>query len=112
VSLRQEFGGEASGGLDALFASDPMEDRTGDAAGPRWVLEAAYGAPVLAGRWIGAPYAGVDLAPDARELSLGWRLTPEAARAPDLSLDLKAVRREDDATEPEQRVGVEITLRW
>jgi len=117
--LGQNFGGPAGGGLEALFTSAPMEDRTGSAASStggaadrRWAMEAAYGLPTFGGRWIGSPYAGTALATDARDYTLGWRLTPGAANAPNLSFDLKAVRRESDTIEPQHIIGFETTLRW
>ncbi len=112
LSLRQEFGGQANGGLDALFAPNPLEDRTGSEASSRWAMEAAYGFPAFGGRWTGSPHAGLGLATGARDYSLGWRLTPEAANAPDLSFGLRATRRESDTAQAEHTVGVEITARW
>ena len=112
LSLRQEFGGQANGGLDALFQPAALEDRTGGEATSRWSMEAAYGFPAFGGRWTGSPHVGLGLATAARDYSLGWRLTPEAANAPDLSFGLKATRRESAAQTPEHTVGVEITARW
>ena len=112
-SLRQELGTRAGGGLDALFAPDPLEDRTGSvAAASRWAMEAAWGLPAFGGRWTGSPHMGLGLSTGARDYSVGWRLTPEAASAPDLSFGLRATRRESDAAAPEHTVGVEISARW
>ena len=113
LSLRQDFGGRATGGLDALFQPDPLDDRTGGGeATSRWAMEAAYGLPVFGGRWTGSPHVGLGLATAARDYSLGWRLAPEAANAPDLSFGVKATRRESDYAEPEHTFGVELTARW
>ena len=112
LSLRQDFGGRAQGGLDALFAPDPLEDRTGSEAASRWALEAAYGLPAFGGRWTGSPHAGFGLATGGRDYSLGWRLAPEAANAPDLSFGVKATRRESDTQAAEHTFGVELTARW
>ena len=112
LSLRQDFGGRAQGGLDALFAPDPLEDRTGSEATSRWALEAAYGLPAFGGRWTGSPHMGFGLATGARDYSLGWRLAPEAANAPDLSFGVKATRRESDTQAAEHTFGVELTARW
>ena len=49
LSLRQEIGGPAKGGLDALFVNDPLEDCTGSEATSRWSAEAAYGFPAFGG---------------------------------------------------------------
>ena len=112
LSLRQTLGGQASGGLDALFTPAPLEDRTGSEATSRWSMEAAYGVPAFGGRFTGSPHVGLGLATGTRDYSLGWRLTPEGRGAPDLSLGVKATRRESDTQAPEHTVGVEATMRW
>ena len=112
LSLRQEFGGQANGGLDALFQPATLEDRTGSEATSRWAMEAAYGFPAFGGRWTGSPHVGLGLATGARDYSLGWRLVPEAANAPDLSFGLKATRRESGTAQAEHTVGFEATARW
>ena len=111
-ALRQELGGRANGGLDALFAPAPLEDRTGSEATRRWAMEAAYGFPAFGGRFTGSPHVGLGLATGARDYSVGWRLTPEAASAPDLSFGLRATRRESATAEPEHAMGLEITAHW
>ena len=112
LSLRQDFGGQAQGGLDALFNPAPLEDRTGSEAQSRWTMEAAYGVPAFGGRFTGSPHVGLGLSTGTRDYSLGWRLTPEGRAAPDLSLGVKATRRESDTAAPEHTVGVEATMRW
>ena len=112
LSLRQDFGGQAQGGLDALFVNDPLEDRAGSEAASRWAMEAAYGLPVFGDRFTGSPHVGFGLSTGARDYSLGWRLTPEAATAPDLSFGVRATRRESDTAEAEHTVGFELTARW
>ncbi len=122
LSLSQDWGGRAKGGLDALFASDPLADRSGSGdATARWQAEAAYGFPAFGGRFTGSPHMGLGLATGARDYSLGWRLTPAApsagsgqanANAPDLSFGVKATRRESDTAQPEHRFGFEAVARW
>ena len=75
-------------------------------------MEAAYGLPAFGGRFTASPHMGLGLAAGARDWSLGWRLAPETANAPDLSFGLKATRRESDSAPPEHTVGVELGLRW
>ena len=111
LSLRQEMGGQAGGGIDALFADNPLSDRAGSDAASRWTAEAAYGFPAFAGRFTGSPHVGVGLATGARDYSLGWRWTP-AANAPELSFGVKATRHESDTDAPEHTVGLEATARW
>ena len=114
LTLRQDWGGSAQGGLDALFATDPLADRTGTAeATSRWQAEAAYGLPAFSGRFTGSPHVGLGLATGARDYTLGWRLSPAAnANAPDLSFGVKATRRESDTAAPEHTVGFEAVARW
>ncbi len=112
-ALRQDWGGQAEGGLDALFQADPLSDRTGSGStsGSRWSAEGAYGFPAFSGRFISSPHMGLGLATGARDSSLGWRLTP-ARNAPDFSFGLKATRRESDGAGPEHTLGFEISARW
>ena len=114
LALRQEMGGQAKGGLDALFRADPLEDRAGSGeAAARWQAEAAYGFPAFSGRFTGSPHVGLGLATAARDYSVGWRLTPAAnANAPDISFGVRATRRESDTAMPEHTVGFEINARW
>ena len=114
LALRQEMGGQAKGGLNALFRANPLEDRTGSGeTDARWTAEAAYGFPAFSGRFTGSPHVGLGLATAARVYSLGWRLTPAAnANTPDTSFGVRATRRESDGTVPEHTVGFEINARW
>ncbi len=111
--LGQDWGGQASGGLDALFAPEPLEDREGSTeTAARWSMEAAWGFPAFDGRFTGSPHMGLGLATGARDYTLGWRLIPEAATAPNLSFGLRATRRESEGARPEHTVGVEFSASW
>ena len=120
-SLRQDFGGQASGGLDALFQPAPLDtgtldegsgsERTGAEATSRWTAQIAYGLPAFGGRWTGSPHAGLGLSPDTRDYTLGWRWTP-AENAHPLTFGLKATRRESDGAAPEHALGFEASARW
>ena len=111
-SLRQDFGGQAQGGLDALFQSAPLDERSGAEATSRWTAEAAYGLPAFGGRYTGSPHAGLGLATGTRDYTLGWRWTPHGASAPGLSFGLEATRRESDGAAPEHALGFEASARW
>ena len=113
LALRQELGARSDGGLDALFAPAPLDERTGGETTSRWTAQAAYGRPVFGGRFTAGPHAGLGLATGARDYTLGWRLSPAAnANAPDLSFGLEATRRESAGAAPEHRVGFEVRARW
>ena len=111
MTLSQDWGGSARGGLDALFTPAPLDERTGGDAASRWTAEAAWGFPAFGGRFTASPHVGLSLATDARDYTLGWRWTP-APGAPDLSVGLEAVRRESGADAPEHAVGIEVRASW
>ena len=113
LSLRQDWGGAATGGLDALFASDPLAQRPGTTAPAmsRWMAEGAWGFPVFGGRFTGSPHVGLGLAPGTRDYRLGWRLVPDATLSA-LALDLQVTRRERDAARPAHTVGLELSTQW
>ena len=113
LSLRQEFGGRAQGGLDALFQPATLEDRAGGGeASSRWTLEAGWGVAAFGGRFVGTPHVGVSASAFGRDLSVGWRLAPEAAAAPGPSLGVEAARREGGAAGAEHGVRIEVSARW
>ena len=110
-TLRHELGGQASGGLDALFDAESIGERPGSELMPRWTAEAAWGLPAFSGLYTGSPHVGYGLAPNGREYTLGWRLEP-APNGPDLSLGIKTTRRDSDHAPAEHRFGLEIRTRW
>ena len=110
-SLRQDFGGPAQGGLDALFAPAPLDERSGSEATSRWTAQIAYGLPAFGGRWTASPHAGLGLATGARDYTLGWRWTP-AENAHPFSFGLKATRRQSDGAAPEHALGFEASASW
>ena len=111
LSLNQEVGVRAKGGLEAVFDSEPLATRTDGEKENRIRLEAAYGVPILGGRFIGSPNMGLGLATGSREYSLGWKVTPER-HAPDLSFGVRATRTESDALLPAHAIRFETVFRW
>jgi len=111
-SLRQQWGGQATNGLESLFDAAPLGKRAENSeARSRWTMEMAYGYSVLGGQFVSAPHVGFGYASDIRDYSIGWRLTPEL-HAPNLSLSLKAVRRQSEGNESQDSVRFEISSRW
>ncbi|MCY4155384.1 MAG: hypothetical protein OXF58_08695, partial [Gammaproteobacteria bacterium] len=110
LSLRQDFGGPAQGGLDALFRPETPQPRHGAQDAARWTLEADYGLPALQGRFSARPLAGIGRAGGVQDYHLGWQLTPAAAHAPDISFSARAVRRVPARAAAEH--GIELRLNW
>ena len=111
VTMGQDWGGEATGGIDALFAANPLEQRSGVEGTSRWTLEAAYGLPAFAGRFTGAPYVGLALAAGARDYTVGWRLTSEVTEQ-DITFEVKATRSESSDARPDHGVELDIRRTW
>ena len=112
LTVHKQVGGSSEGGVDALFAPTPLEDRTGSGDDSRWGMEAAYGFPVGDGSYTGSPTAGVDIAEQSRDYSVGWRLTPESRNAPDFSLGVTGTRRVSTIEPPDHMTSVDVTTRW
>ncbi len=112
LTVHKQVGGSSEGGVDALFAPTPLEDRTGSGDDSRWGMEAAYGFPVGDGSYTGSPTAGVDIAEQSRDYSVGWRLTPESRNAPDFSLGVTGTRRVSTIEQPDHMTSVDVTTRW
>ena len=111
VSLRQDWGGAATGGVEALFAANPLAQRQGTTATRRWAADLAWGFPALDGAFTSSPLVGLGLAPGSRDYRLGWRLVPATATSA-FTLEVQATRREPDAAGPEHRLGLELSTRW
>ncbi|MDE3263268.1 MAG: hypothetical protein OYL41_14955, partial [Acidobacteriota bacterium] len=110
-ALRRNLGASATGGLDALFGAEPLSKRAGGRS-DGWRAEAAWGLPAFGGRFTGSPFLAWGYSAGARDYDAGWRLEPEAPGAPDLSLALKATRREGADDSIDHGVGIDLTARW
>ena len=112
-SLRQEIGGQSSGGLDALFRSDPIADHvSGRGSSARWTAETSWGMPMFRERYRGEPVLGYSVTGQGSDYSLGWQFEPLDEDAPDLRLKLKLNRRESPMSPPEHGIGIELNLAW
>ena len=65
--------------------------------------EVGYGMAVFGGGFTGTPHMGFELSEAAREVRMGWRLTPADGGGFEVSLD---------AAGAEHRIGLGITARW
>ncbi len=113
LTLRQHLGGSSTGGLAALFASDLSSGGFGGGQS-RWTTEVAYGLPAFSGRFTASPTVGYGGFNGGRDYSLGWSLEPaaDAENAPDLSLGLRATRRESIGAPADHGIEVEVRARW
>ncbi|MXW47329.1 MAG: hypothetical protein F4Z97_01560, partial [Gammaproteobacteria bacterium] len=82
LTLRYNAGGQSAGGLDALFAPAPLEQRSesSDRAAGNWTAEAAYGFAVFDEMFTAVPYMGVGLSDAERDYAIGWRMERKSNR--------------------------------
>ena len=108
--------GAASSGTQRLWSAQ----RPADLA-PGGAFEAArglhgelgYGLPVFGERFTGTPNVGFGLSDGAREVRIGWRLTPAARGHSAFEVNLDATRREAaNGAAPEHAVMLRGALRW
>ena len=116
LSLRQTVGGPASGGGQALFSREVMENLGANDNGSARRLEAnlGYGFPAFGDRFTSTPELGLGLSNGQREMSLAWRLNMASGGPNSLGLRLEATRREhaNDDADPEHGFGLRLTARW
>ncbi len=102
--LTHEDGAARERGFSAALSFDPSPaTRRGPSLGLR---------QDFCGRFTGVPQAEFETSPGGRGYSVGWSLAPESEGAPDLSLGVKAARRESAAGAPEHALEIELSVRW
>ena len=96
MSLTPSYGADP-GGSERLWTLPDAHAlaANGDApASSRLDTERGFGLPVFGGGFTGTPNVGLGLSDTAREVRLGWRLTPAAGGGTGFELSLDAMRRE------------------
>ena len=109
--------GAPSSGMDRLWsARDARALAPGETFEPERRLEGelGYGLAAFGGGFTGTPNLGFGLSDSAREVRIGWRLTPAARGDTGFELNLDATRREAAGGNgpPEHGVMLRGTIRW
>ena len=111
-SLKQSIGGVTAGGMDALFANQPMSRNSSVDDSSRWSLEIGYGQPLFNGRFIGRPMFSVGESTRDREFGVGWQLqSDQVAKNTDLSFKVHISRRANGHQGSSNQFIIEATLR-
>ena len=115
ASLRSSTGTASLGGVDALLARDTLSGLSlydGSRAG-QLTAEAAYGFPILGGRFTGAPWAGAGVLGSGRDYRVGYRVSRARQSGSGMQVGIEGVRRENDGdAEAEHAIGLRLTLGW
>ena len=112
ASLTPSYGVDP-GGTERLWLLPDASGLTANDEAPlsrRLDAEVGYGLPAFGGGFTGTPHVGMGLSDTARELRMGWRLSPTGGEGFELHLD--AARRDGAGDAPEHRIGVGLTARW
>ena len=116
LSLRQSFGGSATGGKDTLFSRELMDGLTAngnDGGSQRLEGKIGYGMPAFGDRFTSTPEFGFAVSGTERTYSLGWRLSREGLDAGTFQSSLEATRRESaNDNDPEHGIGFRFTARF
>ena len=114
ASLTPSYGVDPSGTqrLWALPDADGLASNGEAVAARRVDAEVGYGMSLFGGGFTGTPNVGFGVSEAARDLRLGWRLSPSGGGG-DFELDLDAVRREGvDDGDAEHGVRLTSRIRW
>ena len=115
-TLRQELGGPSTGGVQALLSPEAFSaPMSAGQQGGRLISEAAWGLRAFREEFVVSPHLSYGTAPHLHEHGLGFRLTPSAdsrGRGPELSLGIKALRRDSVSRSTEEAVQLEARARW
>ncbi len=115
ASLTSSYGADPGGSERLWMLSDagalaqqddaPLTDRLDG--------ELGYGMAVFGGAFTGTPRVGFGLSDTAREVRMGWQLTPARTEYGDFAIGFDARRRESvGEAVAEHRVGVNATMNW
>ena len=115
ASLTPSFGVDPSGSerLWALPASSGLAASGGAVPSSRFDTEVGYGMALFGDRFTGTPHVGLGMSDTARDLRVGWRLTPAGASgATGFELSVDATRREAGGEDAEHGVMLRSRVRW
>ena len=116
VAFRSSVGPPSLDGASALLERDSMEGLASSNAshGGQLTAEAAYGFPILGGRFTGAPWAGVGMLGSGRDYRVGYRISPGRQFGSHMQIGIEGVRRENDdaGAETEHAIGLQLGMRW
>ena len=112
ASLTPSYGADPGGPERLWLLPDASALAPNGDAPPSRRLDAEVGyGMAMSGGFTGTPHVGLGLSDTARELRLGWRLSPADGGGFELHLD--AARTESGVDpETEHRVGLGVTARW
>ena len=102
--------------LDGLLGRDTLTGlaSSGVPPGGQLTAEAAYGFPILGGRFTGAPWAGAGMLGSGRDYRVGYRVSRAGQSGSAMQLGIEGLRRENNGgdAEAEHTIGLRLALGW
>ena len=116
VALRSSIGPPSFGTANSLLERDTLAGLASSNTSGRGQLtaEAAYGFPILGGRFTGAPWVGMGLLESGRDYRVGYRISPVGQFGSHMQVGIEGMRRENDYGEAvtEHAIGLRLALGW
>ena len=112
ASVRSSTGAAGLDGVDALLARDTLSGLLPHDGS--LTAEAAYGFPILGGRFTGAPWVGAGVLESGRDYRVGYRVSTAWPSGSGMQLGIEGVRRENNGgdAETEHAIGLRLALDW
>ena len=116
VALRSSIGPPSLGTANSLLERETLVGLASSNTSDRGQLtaEAAYGFPILGGRFTGAPWVGMGLLENGRDYRVGYRISPAGQFGSHMQVGIEGIRRENDYGEAvtEHAIGLRLALGW
>ena len=118
VALRSSIGPPSFGTANSLLERDTLAGLASSNTSGRGQLtaEAAYGFPILGGRFTGAPWVGAGLLDNGngRDYRVGYRISPTGQFGSHMQIGIEGMRRENDDGDAvaEHAIGLRLALGW
>ena len=116
LALRSSIGPPSLDGANALLKRETMAEQSAlnPAGSGQLTVEAAYGFPILGGRFTGAPWVGMGLLENGRDYRVGYRISPAGQFGSHIQVGIEGIRRENDYGEAvtEHAIGLRLALGW
>ena len=116
ASLRSSVGLALWGGPAAALWGETLPELAARDAmnGSQLSVEAAYGFPILAGRFTGSPWVGAGALDTGRDYRVGYRISSARPSRSDVQLGIEGVRRENGSAgiETEHALQFRLAMRW
>ena len=114
ASLRSSLGTAAWGGSDGLLAPDSLAElATGhEPNSGQLTAEAAYGSPLLGGRFTGTPWFAAAVLERRHAYKVGYRVSTANQSGSDVRIQIEGLQRHTLAGQAERAVRVRLAARW